>query len=65
MVKRRDLEKHLRQYGCAFNHHGGNHDVWVNQRTLKQTSVPRHKALKHGTARGICGKLGIPPLGSS
>ena len=26
-MKRRDLEKHLREHGCELHHHGGRHDV--------------------------------------
>ena len=65
MPKRRDLEKQLREHGCVLHHHGGNHDIWVNQRTLKQAPVLRHRNLKRGTAIGICKKLDVPPLRSS
>ena len=59
-MNRRDLEKHLRDQGCAFHHAGGKHDVWVNIETLAQVPIPRHRELKRGTARGICRILGVP-----
>ena len=59
-MKRRDLEKHLRQHGCALHHHGGRHDVWVNLGTQAQAPVPRKATIKWGTARGVCKQLGVP-----
>jgi predicted RNA binding protein YcfA (HicA-like mRNA interferase family) len=58
-MKRRDLEQHLRSLGCLFHHHGGRHDVWLNPQTRQSASVPRHKEIKTGLARGICRELGI------
>jgi hypothetical protein len=59
-MDRRNLEKHLRCYGCFLHHHGGNHDIWLNPRNLKQAPMPRHRKIKRGTARGICRILEIP-----
>jgi len=28
-VNRAKLEKHLRDKGCHFSHHGGKHDIWI------------------------------------
>ncbi|MCH8151147.1 MAG: type II toxin-antitoxin system HicA family toxin [Planctomycetes bacterium] len=59
-MKRRDLEKHLREHGCELHHHGGRHDVWINAKTLRQVSVPRHNELKWGTVRAIGEKPEVP-----
>lgn len=60
-MKRRDLEKHLREHGCELHHHGGNHDIWINLKTQARAPVARHKEFpKIGTIRGICRQLGIP-----
>lgn len=59
-MKRRDLEKHLRNHGCEFYHSGREHDMWINLATLVQDAVPRHKEIKTGTARSICRQLGVP-----
>lgn len=59
-MKRRDLERHLRDHGCSFLEHGGKHDTWVNDATGQQASVPRHKEVKFATARAVCRDLGIP-----
>jgi len=60
-MKRRDLEKHLTEHGCAFHHHGGLHDIWINPKTEARAPIPRHKELpKLGTIRGICKQLGVP-----
>ena len=59
-MKRRDLERHLRDYGCEFHSSGREHDMWINLTTLVQDAVPRHKEIKLGTVRSICKQLGIP-----
>jgi hypothetical protein len=59
-MNRRALERHLRDHGCQFNHHGKKHDFWVNPRNLAIAPVPRHKQIKRGTVRSICRILGIP-----
>ncbi len=59
-MKRRDLEKHLKQHGCAFAHHGGSHDHWVNLNNKKFATVPRHREIPAGTVTAICRELTIP-----
>jgi predicted RNA binding protein YcfA (HicA-like mRNA interferase family) len=58
-MKRRDLEKYLQRQGCKFVRHGSRHDVWTNPRTQQESSVPRHNEIPPGTAKAICGQLGI------
>lgn len=59
-MKRRDLEKHLKQHGCVLDHHGGRHDVWRNPATGDQEAVPRHAEINNFTAKAICRGLKIP-----
>jgi predicted RNA binding protein YcfA (HicA-like mRNA interferase family) len=59
-MKRRLLEQHLLKQGCYLDHQGGKHEIWINPETDAQSTVPRHKEIKLGTARGICRQLGIP-----
>jgi len=59
-MKKREFERHLRERGCFLNHHGGNHDIWVNPANGLQAPVPRHPTLKRGTVRAICQRLAIP-----
>jgi len=58
-VKRRDLEKHLRQLGCVLHHHGSGHDVWINPATLRKSTLPRHNEVKSPLALAICRQLGV------
>ncbi|MCI0700055.1 MAG: type II toxin-antitoxin system HicA family toxin [Planctomycetia bacterium] len=39
-MKRRELEKHLGEHGCKFDHHGGRHDIWLNPANNKTAPVP-------------------------
>jgi predicted RNA binding protein YcfA (HicA-like mRNA interferase family) len=58
-VKLSDLERHLREQGCLFFREGGAHTVWLNPSNRRIASVPRHREIKEGTARGICKQLEI------
>lgn len=61
-MKRRDLEKHLRQHGCVIRRHGGSHDYWENPTNGRHEAIPRHRELNTSTAAGICKGLGVPVL---
>jgi hypothetical protein len=63
MIKRADLERHLRGHGCALRREGAKHAVWWNPATGQQSTVPRHRDLPLATARAICRQLGVPPVG--
>lgn len=63
MIKRRDLERHLRLHGCVLVREGGKHSVWENRANERRSTVPRHRELPPATARAICTQLGIPPVG--
>jgi len=50
-MKRRDLEKELRQHGWQLARHGAKHDVW--SRGERELVVPRHVEVNEYTARAI------------
>jgi predicted RNA binding protein YcfA (HicA-like mRNA interferase family) len=60
-MKRRDLIRHLEHHGCEFLREGGNHTIYLNHRTRKVSSVPRHREVFEFLARKICKDLEIPP----
>jgi predicted RNA binding protein YcfA (HicA-like mRNA interferase family) len=41
-MKRRELERRLRELGWALQRHGGRHDVWTNAEGTFTEFVPRH-----------------------
>jgi len=59
-MKRRDLERHLREHGCILDHEGGRHSVFVRLSNNSTSSVPRHNEIKNGLVRKICKDLEIP-----
>jgi mRNA interferase HicA len=59
-MKRRDLVRHLERHGCEFLREGGSHTVYVNRRTRKSSTVPRHREVFEFLARKICKDLEIP-----
>ena len=50
-MKKRELEKRLKELGWNFLKHGGKHDIWTNGK--QQTQVPRHAEVKENLARSI------------
>lgn len=64
MVKRTDLERHLREQGCVLRREGAKHAVWWNPHAGLQSTVPRHRELPLTTARAICRQLGVAPIRS-
>jgi mRNA interferase HicA len=59
-LKRRELERHLREHGCRLIDQGGRHTRWVGP-TGRRSAVPRHREIDFGLARAICKQVGIPP----
>lgn len=59
-MKRRELERHLRGYGCRFYEHGAKHDGWINPLTGAKTTIPRHANINRFTAKTICRILSVP-----
>ena len=59
-MKTSELIKFLKQYGCYFLRHGGNHDIWYSPITGNEFEVWRHsKEIPTGTANSILKKAGI------
>jgi mRNA interferase HicA len=56
-MKRRDLERRLKECGWRFQRHGGNHDVWTNGE--REEAIPRHTEINERLAvtiiRRACG----------
>ena len=59
-MKRLDLERHLREHGCALAREGGNHSIWKNPANGKVAPIPRHREVKEGTVLAVCRQLEIP-----
>jgi mRNA interferase HicA len=59
-VKRDDLIRHLEQHGCELFREGGRHSVYVNRRSRKSATLPRHREINEFLARKICIELAIP-----
>jgi mRNA interferase HicA len=62
MIRRRDLEAHMRDRGASMLRHGAKHDVWIAPTASRPVTVPRHARIPPTTALAICKQLGIPPL---
>jgi mRNA interferase HicA len=58
-VKRRDLIRHLEHHGCELLREGGNHSIYVNRKTSRTSSVPRHNEINNDLARKICRDLEV------
>ena len=50
-MKRRALEKKLREYGWSLLRHGGGHDIWTNGWLIE--TIPRHVEIEDHLARAI------------
>jgi hypothetical protein len=61
-VKRRELERHLREPGADPLREGARHSVWAigGSESERIAAVPRHNEIKAGTVRAICKDLDIP-----
>jgi len=53
-MKRRDLEKRLRDLGWRIARHGRRHDVWAKEE--REIVVPRHNEINELTAKAILGE---------
>lgn len=49
-MKRRDLEKKLKNAGWQFLRSGGEHDIWTDGKNVE--AIPRHREINERTARG-------------
>ncbi|MCE5254080.1 MAG: helix-turn-helix transcriptional regulator [Actinomycetia bacterium] len=49
-MKRRELERRLRELDWHLTRHGGRHDVWTKEE--REIVVPRHREINEGTGQG-------------
>jgi len=59
-MKRRDLLRHLAQFGCTLIREGARHSIFLNPANNRTSSVPRHSEINDFLARKICRDLQIP-----
>ncbi|MGC2322967.1 MAG: type II toxin-antitoxin system HicA family toxin [Terriglobales bacterium] len=59
-MKRTELIRHIEKHGCKFVREGGNHTIYINPRTNRRSTIPRHREVEEFTARAICRQLEIP-----
>ncbi|HEX9453366.1 MAG TPA: type II toxin-antitoxin system HicA family toxin [Candidatus Binatia bacterium] len=59
-MKRVDLLRHLERHGAEFLREGSNHSVYVNRKSGRVSTVPRHREVNDYLARKICKDLEIP-----
>jgi mRNA interferase HicA len=52
-MKRRELERRLRELGWTLQRHGGKHDVWINAEGSFTEYVPRHPEINERLAQVI------------
>jgi predicted RNA binding protein YcfA (HicA-like mRNA interferase family) len=64
-MKRADLLRTIKGFGCVLVRHGGRHDWYRNPATGVLQPVPRHREVKEGLARQIIKMLGNPTAGRS
>ena len=57
-MKREELLKPLTGAGCVFVRFGARHDVYMNPKTGKRQTVPRHREIDEGLAKHILKILG-------
>lgn len=50
-MKKKDLEKKLKNFGWWLDRHGGNHDIWTNGE--RSNAVPRHPEINEILAKKI------------
>ncbi len=56
-MKRRELEKKLRQAGCYLKREGASHSLWINPQTGVLEAIPRHREIKESLAKKILKSL--------
>ena len=52
-VKRRELERRLRELNWRLHRHGGKHDVWIDVHGGFTEYVPRHPEINERLAQAI------------
>lgn len=59
-MKRGDLIRQLKAFGCILKREGAGHSLWMNPKTEEMEAVPRHNEIKNQLAKKICRGLSIP-----
>ena len=60
-MKRKELIRHLENYGCVLLREGAKHSRYINlANTEKSATVPRHVEIAGLLTVKICRQLGIP-----
>lgn len=62
-MKRSDLLRHLRRYGCYLKREGASHSIWYNSQTGATEAIPRHTEIPNKLVKKICRSLSIPEIG--
>jgi hypothetical protein len=62
-MKRRELLRHLRFYGCILKREGAKHSLYQNPVNGVVEAVPRHVEISNKLAEKICNRLAIPQPG--
>jgi mRNA interferase HicA len=60
-MKRRALERWLRERGCELDREGSRHSWYINRVLNRRSAVPRHAEIGDELVRKICRDLGIEP----
>ena len=50
-MKKKDLEKALKQLGWRLKRQGGNHEIWTNGEDSE--AIPRHREIREHLAKKI------------
>ncbi len=58
-MKRTELLKHLKMYGCELLREGARHSWWINPQKNQRSAVPRHSEINDLLANKICKDLRI------
>ena len=56
-MKRKELEKKLRQAGCYLKREGSSYSLWINPQTGVVEAIPRHREIKELLAKKILKSL--------
>jgi mRNA interferase HicA len=56
-MKRKELEKKLRQAGCYLKREGASHSLWINPQSGIVEAIPRHREIKESLAKKILKNL--------
>jgi len=62
-MKRHELLRHLRLYGCILKREGTRHSLYMNPANGVVETIPRHVEIDNRLARKICNRLQIPDPG--